>query len=903
MEQNIYDYTETSDLYFANNVYLGKIRTDLERDEVTLEEVSPTLINAVIATEDEYFMEHDGVVPKAIMRALYQEVTNAANQTGGSTLTQQLIKNQVLTNEVSFDRKAKEILLALRVERFFEKEEILEAYLNVADMGRNSSGRNIAGVQTAAAGIFGTTAAELTLPQAAFIAGLPQAPFGYTPFTNAGELKSPEALEPGFERKREVLSRMLREGFITQEEHDAAVAYDLTQDFIPPSSGALERYPYVTEELERRAEEILKYVLAEKDGYTKDQVDASDTLTEEYAQLAARDMRQSGYQIHSTIDKEIYDAMEDVKNNYDRFGTTFSSMVYDPELDAEVEVFEPEEVGTVLMENTTGKIISFTGGRDHEIQSMNHATQSFRSSGSTIKPLAVYAPAVQYGLIGAGSPLADVGFTYNGWTPYNYVSNREYGLVPARTALAASHNLSAARLYGQMLQSGYNPGEFLEVIDPKGIQDEEYGYPAFSLGGMTKGITVEENVSAYAAIANMGQYNEPYMIEKILDKEGNVVFEHKPESKEMFTPAASYVTIDMMRDTLTGIGSGRSAPGVLNFSADWAGKSGTSQDTKDNWFIASNPEVTFGLWLGYDQPRTLQDQSSVRAIRLWALMMNRVNEVRSELTSPGRNFQQPEGVVNRSFCSFTGLPADQACSAAGLVTSDLFTTAYQPSGEDAGLETTKYVMRNGQRFVALDSTPDEFSSTGAVLSPDYAERMLFPYGGDASKLFPENNSFFENLLVADSRLEDDGSNPGGVTASVNGTTVSWTPSGSGDVIGYRIYSGSSVVTIRQFDDDRTATLPNGTYEIVAVDVAGKESGRSNEVRVGAEPEPEPEEQPAQPAQPATPPASGGNGNGGENGNGGGGSTPPGENEPPEETPPPEEEPPAEEPPPEEDPAA
>ncbi|WML47281.1 biosynthetic peptidoglycan transglycosylase [Neobacillus sp. PS3-34] len=140
MKKDIYNYTETSDLYFADQVYLGKLRSDLERDEVKLDQVSDNLVNAVVATEDRYFYQHNGVVPKAILRAVYQEVTNSPIQSGGSTLTQQLIKNQILTNEVSFQRKAKEILLALRLERFFNKKEILEAYLNVATFGRNSSG-------------------------------------------------------------------------------------------------------------------------------------------------------------------------------------------------------------------------------------------------------------------------------------------------------------------------------------------------------------------------------------------------------------------------------------------------------------------------------------------------------------------------------------------------------------------------------------------------------------------------------------------------------------------------------------------------------------------------------------------------------------------------------------------
>src|SRR5690625_2041797 len=186
MERDIYNYEETSRLYFANNKFLGDIRSDLHREKVSLDDISEVLIQAVIATEDEYFNEHNGVVPKAIVRALLQEVVNADRKTGGSTLTQQLIKNQVLTNEVSFERKAKEILLALRLERFFDKDEILEAYLNVIPYGRNAAGENIAGIQTAAKGVFGVKANELNLPQAAYLAGLPQSPSAYTPFKSSG---------------------------------------------------------------------------------------------------------------------------------------------------------------------------------------------------------------------------------------------------------------------------------------------------------------------------------------------------------------------------------------------------------------------------------------------------------------------------------------------------------------------------------------------------------------------------------------------------------------------------------------------------------------------------------------------------------------------------------------------
>ena len=160
LRDQVFNYEETSEMYFADNIYLGKINSDIERRQITLDKVSQYALDAVLATEDEYFEEHNGIVPKAILRGVFQDVTNSDSQTGGSTLTQQLVKNQILTNEVSYERKAKEILLAMRLEHFMTKDEILEAYLNIIPYGRDVSGQNIAGIETAARGIFGIKAKD-----------------------------------------------------------------------------------------------------------------------------------------------------------------------------------------------------------------------------------------------------------------------------------------------------------------------------------------------------------------------------------------------------------------------------------------------------------------------------------------------------------------------------------------------------------------------------------------------------------------------------------------------------------------------------------------------------------------------------------------------------------------------
>src|SRR5699024_10181301 len=307
MEKDIYNIEETSKLYFAEDIYIGDVRSDLHREKVILEDISPTLINAVIATEDELCVEHNGVVPKVIIRSIAQEVLNSDTKSGGSTLTQQIIKNQILTNEVSFERKAKEILLALRLENFFEKEQILEAYLNIIPYGRNASGDNIAGIQTAAKGVFGVKAEELTLPQAAFLAGIPKNPYAYTPFKQNGDIKDEDGLKLGLDRMKTVLSRMKQAGYITDEEYKEAIEHDITKDFTKKAPSSIEKYPAVVLEIEKREKTIIMEVLAEDDGYTLEEIEKNEELEEQYDMLADRALRMNGYEIHSTIDKEVFD--------------------------------------------------------------------------------------------------------------------------------------------------------------------------------------------------------------------------------------------------------------------------------------------------------------------------------------------------------------------------------------------------------------------------------------------------------------------------------------------------------------------------------------------------------------------------------------------------------------------
>ncbi|PID15447.1 peptidoglycan glycosyltransferase [Sporosarcina sp. P34] len=844
LRDQVFNYEETSEMYFADSIYLGKINSDIERRQITLDKVSQYALDAVLATEDEYFEEHKGIVPKAIFRGVFQDVTNSDSQTGGSTLTQQLVKNQILTNEVSYERKAKEILLAMRLEHFMTKDEILEAYLNIIPYGRDVSGQNIAGIETAARGIFGIKAKDLSLPQAAYIAGIPQAPYTYTPFYSKNQgIKEREKLMYGVNRMKTVLFRMRDAGYISEAEYQEALAYDVTKDFRQPSRRATERYPYVTQEIQNRTIEILAKVLAEKDGIDADRFEGDSKIKEKYEIMADRSMRTDGYRIYSTINKELYDKMNEVADSFQYYGYTYTTETLDEESGKMITKENPVQVGASMIENHTGKVLSFVGGRDYELEALNHSTQAYRQNGSSMKPLLVYAPAIEYGVIGAGSPLVDVKFRRGSYAPGNYF-DREFGVLPARESLARSQNLSTIRLYDQIIDR--NPIDFLKKMKFANATDKAGMGLSASLGTMD--VTVEENTNAYATFANGGQFIESYMIERIEDMKGNIVFEHKAKPVEVFSPETSYIITDMMRDVLKGNGTAARLPGLMNFRPDLAAKTGTSQHYGDAWLVGYNPNVSLGVWMGYKNRNTPlyhgynsgQMHPSERTARLYGQLMNVANTVIPETIKARDTFKRPNGVVTRSFCGISGLAPSTACSAAGLVRSDLFNSKKMvPTKVDDSIVSSAAVRVNGKLYQALASTPREFVTSGGIgVTSEYGKRMLGRLGGDASKLLAGRGGYAST--VAGSTFPADNVPPAAVSTGQNGSVLTWTASSSNDVIGYYIYQNGVKIGTVHDGASRSYKVGYGSYYVRAVDITGLLSGPSNTVTNSA---PAPKAQP------------------------------------------------------------
>ncbi len=642
LSQKINDVEQQSKILYSNGDLVSVIKSDLIRTSVKPNNISPLIKKALIATEDENFYNHKGIVPKAIARATISDVTGIGGSSGGSTITQQLVKQQVLTSETSYKRKASELLIAARTEKFFSKEDILNAYLNVSPFGRNNRGENIAGIEEASLGIFNVNAKDVSLPQAAFLAGLPQSPIEYSPYTNTGEFKKEFKL--GLARKDDVLFNMYREKMINKNEYEEAKKYDLVKDFRQPEPPLSDQSGFLYNYLYDEAARVTMPTYYEKDGLTSTDISNSKDLEQKYQEIAKRELRQNGYTIKTSIDKDIHNAMQEATQQY--------GYMLD---DGRGKLLE---TGSVLMDNQTGRIYGFIGGRDYKQSQYNHAFTMRRSPGSTIKPLIAYAPAIDTGLIGSESKLSDYPKKYSDGTVINNFSDKgSSSFKSARDSLKWSLNIPVVNLYGQ-LGTQLNVKEYFDKMNI-GLNDDEYSYESIPLGGTHDGMTVNEGTAAYATLANKGIYNEGFSIEKITDNDGKVIFEHKANPVEVFKPSTASIMNDMMRDVLDS-GTGQPAKDALYSNsetlskADWVGKTGTSELQKDYWFIASTPSITMSNWIGYDDNTLMYDNWNKQNMIFWANVTNYVYQRNPDIFGVNDKFTLDSNVNKQKVVEFTG---------------------------------------------------------------------------------------------------------------------------------------------------------------------------------------------------------------------------------------------------------
>ncbi|MBD1370932.1 transglycosylase domain-containing protein [Hazenella sp. IB182357] len=614
-EKELTGWSQTSSAYFTGKqpVKIGDMITFDERILIKdIDEVSPHLRNAFLAIEDREFYQHNGVNPRSLLRAAWQDFSDSDVSTGGSTITQQLIKNELLTKEKSYKRKAVEIVNSIRIEKYYEKETIFVAYMNSAYFGNGAHGKNMYGVKAAAKGIFNQSIDKMHLAQAAYIAGMVQRPNAYIPFGKDAENK----LKLGLERQRLVLDQMLKYNKITKSEYDEAMAFDIKSSLAKRSDfpNGYEKYPFIIQAVENEAIEILS------------QLDDGKKDREDYR----KQVRQGGYKIYTTIDQKMYEAINNADQSL-RFPTK-------PIKGATRQ----EQVGAVMMENKTGAVLAFYAGPNFDQNQMDHAFEAKNQPGSAIKPLLVYGPAMEEGLLSSGSIIIDEPIMKAGTNkPYNNSGKKNYGRVTAAQALQHSYNIPVIKVFRRL---GINKG--YSYTSPMNITRHKNDYEAAALGGATVGYRVSDMTAAYAMIANNGMYNKPHTINKIVSHDGEIIYDfaksHSP--KKIFSPQTSYELTRMLRNVVTS-GTGRRIGSQVS-GYNVAGKTGTTTSKHDLWFVGYTPEVSMGVWSGYDY-NTPGNQNLAK--NAWTIFFKAAAKANPDLIKRGSQFKPQPSLPFRCF--------------------------------------------------------------------------------------------------------------------------------------------------------------------------------------------------------------------------------------------------------------
>jgi len=690
--KQVNDISSISEIYYADGSMIGAIESDLLRTSVASDAISDNLKQAIVATEDEHFAEHNGVVPKAVIRASLGNFIGLGSSSGGSTLTQQLIKQQVVGDAPTLARKASEIVDALALERAMSKDEILTTYLNVAPFGRNNKGQNIAGAQQAAKGIFGVDANQLTIPQAAFIAGLPQSPISYSPYEATGEMKNEEDMELGIKRSKDVLYNMYRTGVLSQEDYETYIAYDIKQDFLPAESVNLTAKGYLYFTALDEATNVMYDYLVKKDNVSEQEL-KNESIQKSYRELAEKEIQNGGYRITTTIDKTIHNAMQNAMANYSYLLNDSSGQ---------------PEVGNVLMDNKTGAIIGFVGGRDYQSNQNNHAFDTKRSPASTTKPILAYGIAIDQGLMGSASILSNYPTNFANGTPIMHVNSPGTAMINLKEALNYSWNIPAYWTYRMLREKGVDVRSYMEKM---GYEIPEYGIESLPMGGGIE-VTVAQHTNGYQTLANNGVYHKKYMISKIEKSSGEVIYEHKDEPVQVYSKATATIMQSLLRDVLSSriTTSFQSDLYSINSSlagADWIGKTGTTNEEGDMWLMLSTPRLTLGGWIGHDDNSPLAKGAYYRNAKYMAHLVNAIQQASPSAWGTER-FSLDSSVTSSQVLKSTGQkPGKVTINGKEIDVTGEMVTSYWAN--QAGAPTTTY------RFAIGGSDADYQNAWNTIL--------------------------------------------------------------------------------------------------------------------------------------------------------------------------------------------
>ncbi len=524
----------SSQIFDVNGKLITTIHSVENRVPVSLNKIPKDLQNAFIATEDVRFYQHFGVDPRGIVRAAWSTLTSRGITEGASTITQQLARNALLTQDRTLKRKIQEAVLAIQIERQYTKNEILEMYLNQIYFGQGAYG-----VEAAARVYFGKSVENLTLPECAMLAGLPQSPNYYSPFNN---------LKAAKERQSVVLDQMVKYDYISQDRANPARAAEIKLSTRAPGSSG--EAPY-----------FVDYV--------------SQMLIDKYGADA---VYKEGLKVYTTLDLDMQRAAE-------------KAMAQLPVSRTDSKGIKQPQGALVAIDPHNGYIKAMVGGRGND--QFNRAVLAERQPGSAFKPF-VYLAGVESGMTPA-TIIDDKPISFGSYSPINY-DHKFRGPMTLRSALEQSINVVAVKIADQV-----GPDKVLYYAQQMGISTLVTNGPvndrnlALALGGLSRGVTPLELASAYGVLANGGIRVEPTAIIRVVDRSGKVLEQHQPREKVVVNERSAYLLTDMMRGVITH-GTGAAA----NIGRPAAGKTGTTSDYKDAWFVGFTPDLATAVWMGFD---------------------------------------------------------------------------------------------------------------------------------------------------------------------------------------------------------------------------------------------------------------------------------------------------------------
>lgn len=686
---------------------------DANRLPVTLEQIPVELQHAVVAIEDERFYEHNGIDVRGILRAGVKALTSGDFSEGASTITQQLLKNNVFTNWTSestqlerFTRKFQEQYLAIQVEKKTDKDTILENYLNTINLGAGTYG-----VQAAARQYFDKDVWDLNLSECATLAGITQNPTKFNPILNPDSNKK---------RRKEVLQHMLDQNYITEEQYKEALEDDVysriqaAQEKHSGNSNTI--YTYFEDEL---TDQIINDLMNIK-GYTKTQATnllysgglkvyttqdsaIQNILDEEYSDPSnfpdqvqyeldfaltvtdpegnqvnySKEMLQLYFQNEDPNFDLLFDSPEEGQTYVDRYKENI--LADGSKIVAERVNFAPQPQSSMsVIDQHTGYVKALIGGRGEKTASLtlNRATDTTRQPGSTFKIVSTYAPALNEKGMTLATTFEDEPYTYPDGSPVNNSTRSYEGTTTIRTAIQNSVNVVAVKCLEEV-----TPDLGLKYLDNFGFTTLAHGTEAdkdangniwsdanlaTALGGITKGVTNVELCAAYASIANSGNYIKPIYYTKILDHNGNVLIENTSVERSVIKESTAYLLTSAMEDVVK-YGTGTACQ-LDNMAV--AGKTGTTEAYNDVWFVGYTPYYTCAIWSGYDNNEKLPDYARKYHRNLWKKVMTRIHE-----GLPQKDFEKPASVEKLSICAISGLLPRAGCP----VTTEYFDVGTMPT--------------------------------------------------------------------------------------------------------------------------------------------------------------------------------------------------------------------------------